>query len=189
MSPISRIRSWSTPKNIWSKGKNEYPRYTNIYHLYMDYIMVVHGQDGCNILGSPNCPFRVPFPFRVPTIPGVPQPGPTAEPRFHWNLYPTDPKTRAMIHQYMWPWCTSCPNGRRDLLPKTVKNGWEETLEIGVYIYMLTELVSYMYPIYVHHMYIFDVLSFPFGSRHRPYWDCEVRSKSERRVSCNAPIV
>ena len=34
---------------------------------------------------------------------------------------------------------------------------------------VLTELVSYMYPIYVHHMYIFDVLSFPFGSRHRPY--------------------
>ena len=27
---------------------------------------------------------------------------------------------------------------------------------------VLTELVSYMYPIYVHHMYIFDVLSFPF---------------------------
>ena len=30
----------------------------------------------------------------------------------------------------------------------------------------LTELVSYMYPIYVHYMYILDVLSFPFGSRH-----------------------
>ena len=27
---------------------------------------------------------------------------------------------------------------------------------------VLTELVSYMYLIYVHHMYIFDVLSFPF---------------------------
>ena len=31
---------------------------------------------------------------------------------------------------------------------------------------VLTELVSYMYPIYVHYMYILDVLSFPFGSRH-----------------------
>ena len=31
---------------------------------------------------------------------------------------------------------------------------------------LLTELVSYMYPIYVHYMYILDVLSFPFGSRH-----------------------
>ena len=29
---------------------------------------------------------------------------------------------------------------------------------------VLTELVSYMYPIYVHYMYILDVLSFPFGS-------------------------
>ena len=54
---------------------------------------------------------------------------------------------------------------------------------------VLTELVSYMYPIYVHYMYILDVLSFPFGSRHRPYWDCEVRSKSEWRVSCIAPTV
>ena len=56
-------------------------------------------------------------------------------------------------------------------------------------IILLTELVSYMYPIYVHYMYILDVLSFPFGSRHRPYWDCEVRSKSEWRVSCIAPTV
>ena len=32
--------------------------------------------------------------------------------------------------------------------------------------FLLTELVSYMYPIYVHYMYILDVLSFPFGSRH-----------------------
>ena len=31
---------------------------------------------------------------------------------------------------------------------------------------VLTELVSHMYPIYVHYMYILDVLSFPFGSRH-----------------------
>ena len=54
---------------------------------------------------------------------------------------------------------------------------------------VLTELVSYMYPIYVHYMYILDVLSFPFGSRHWPYWDCEVRSKSEWRVSCIAPTV
>ena len=54
---------------------------------------------------------------------------------------------------------------------------------------VLTELVSYMYPIYVHYMYILDVLSFPFGSRHWPYWDCEVRSKSERSVSCIAPTV
>ena len=52
---------------------------------------------------------------------------------------------------------------------------------------VLTELVSYMYPIYVHYMYILDVLSFPFGSRHWPYWDCEVRSKSEWGVSCIAP--
>ena len=54
---------------------------------------------------------------------------------------------------------------------------------------LLTELVSYMYPIYVHYMYILDVLSFPFGSRRWPYWDCEVRSKSERSVSCIAPTV
>ena len=54
---------------------------------------------------------------------------------------------------------------------------------------VLTELVSYMYPIYVHYMYILDVLSFPFGSRHWPYWDCEVRSKSKWRVSCIAPTV
>ena len=31
-----------------------------------------------------------------------------------------------------------------------------------IIIFMLTELVSYMYPIYVHYMYILDVLSFPF---------------------------
>ena len=53
---------------------------------------------------------------------------------------------------------------------------------------VLTGLVSYMYLTYVHYMYIIDVLSFPFGSRHWPYWDCEVRSKSEWRVSCIAPI-
>ena len=34
---------------------------------------------------------------------------------------------------------------------------------------LLTELVSYINHIYVHNMHIFDVLSFLFGSRHRPY--------------------
>ena len=34
---------------------------------------------------------------------------------------------------------------------------------------LLTELVSYMYPTYVHNMHILDVLYFLFGSRHRPY--------------------
>ena len=75
---------------------------------------------------------------------------------------------------------------------KTYFRGFREIDEVGFPCSksnLLTELVSYMYPIYVHYMYILDVLSFPFGSRHRPYWDCEVRSKSEWRVSCIAPIV
>ena len=45
--------------------------------------------------------------------------------------------------------------------------------------FVLTELVSYMYLTYVHNMHIYDVLPFLFGSRHRPYWHSEVRSKSE----------
>ena len=37
-------------------------------------------------------------------------------------------------------------------------------LDSNLFWILLTELVSYMYPIYVHYMYILDVLSFPFGS-------------------------
>ena len=57
------------PEKHMIKGKKlstrdgEYPRYTNLYHLYMDYIMVVYmGYMGVIFLGSPNCPFRVPCP-------------------------------------------------------------------------------------------------------------------------------
>ena len=51
----------------------------------------------------------------------------------------------------------------------TVQKPIEDIAQTFLLYKLLTELVSYMYPTYVHNMHIFDVLSFLFGSRHRPY--------------------
>ena len=137
MSPISRIRSWSTPPHM-IKGKSwvpfgEYPRwrvpeiYQHIPPIYGSYHGCIYGLYGGNIFGVPKLPlpgYRGPRRFRS-----------RVQPRNRGFIGSCTQRIRR--HE---PWfINTCDldapvvqTAGGILLPKTVKNGWEETLEIGV---------------------------------------------------------